>query len=131
MHQQVVNDCRLRPHDDLIHDLGAEDFRRPVFHFTKLRADLRFQGKAAQDAGTERMDGLDFQTPRRFNRAGKKGAGVVQLRPVNLPTSAQRLQCGAQGVVRHHRPVAKPLEQAVLHLGGGGFGVGQAEDVLR
>ena len=37
---------------------------------------------------------------------------------------------GPQAFVVHHRPVAQAMEEPALHLGGGGFGVGQAQHVL-
>ena len=52
------------------------------------------------------------------------------VRPTRL-VLAQLAQCRAQIGVRLHRPFAQPPEQAVLHLGRGGLGVGQAQDVLR
>jgi hypothetical protein len=45
-------------------------------------------------------------------------------------TFAQFGKFFAQGCVRLHRPFAKAAEQAVLHLGRGGLGIGEAEDVL-
>ena len=76
------------------------------------------------------MDRLDAQAARRFDRAGEKlaGAGQALGRQVKF---AQFHQIAAQVIVGLHRPLTQPLEQAVLHLGRGGLGIGQAQHVLR
>ncbi len=73
------------------------------------------------------MDRLDFQTTRRFNGTGKKRAGFPEhLKAQLVGIHSEPRQCIAQGLVRHHRPFTETAEQTVLHLGGGGLGIGQA-----
>ena len=86
--------------------------------------------EAAQNTCAKRVNGLDFQTARRFDRAGEQGARTCQLGVVDMFVDAKLLQFVAQFVIRHHRPSAKALKQAVLHLGRCCFGIGQAKDVL-
>jgi len=111
-------------------DLGAHLSRRPVVHLGEAGGDARLQREAAEEAGAEAVDGLDAQAPGRLDGAGEQlaGAGQALRRKRAL---AQRDQRVAQGGLGHHRPFAQPPEQPVLHLGGGGLGVGEAEDMLR
>ena len=77
------------------------------------------------------MDRLNFEPARGFNRAGKQRSCHAQLFGGKRIGHAKFGKRGAQISVFQHRPRSKPLEQAVLHLGGGGLGIGQTQDMLR
>ena len=113
-----------------VKDLGAQQIGGAVFHFRELGADAGLQRKAAQQRGAERMDRLDAQAAGRLDGAGKQRAGVFQKGAVGAVVQPKLLQrlCQPGGV--QHGPGAQPLEQPVLHLGCGGLGVGQAQDVF-
>ncbi len=73
------------------------------------------------------MQGLDLQPARRFQRLGEQGPGAWQImrRLVDL------FEIGAQVAVTADRPFAELIEQALLHFGGGGLGIGDAQNALR
>ena len=77
------------------------------------------------------MDGLDLQTARRFNRACKQRPSIPQSGAVHGAIDAQLFQLMPQLSIILHGPGTKTFEQTVLHLGCSGFGVGQAENMLR
>ncbi|MNY24514.1 hypothetical protein D3C86_1582340 [compost metagenome] len=101
-----------------------------VFQHGEARRDARLDGEAAQQLFAEGVDGLDLQPARRLQRAGEQAARLGQAGRVEAGGIAgvQFGQFGGQGGVVHDRPLAQGLEQAGLHLGGGGLGVGDAED---
>ncbi len=115
----------------LVYHLCAQQFCRAVFHFAKLWTDLRLKRKASQNACTERMDSLDFQAARCFDRARKECPCIAQLVGVDLAFDPHIIKRLAQIGIGHHRPVAQALEQAVLHLGRSSLGICQTQDVLR
>ena len=77
------------------------------------------------------MDGLNTQAAGRFDRTGEQAAGAGHVGGVGGINLSQFGQSLRQIFVWHHRPSAKALEQTVLHLCRGGFGVGKAQNVLR
>ena len=89
----------------------------------------RLQGEAAQQVFTEGMDRLDLETTGRFKRLGEEFAGLVRLAGLEV-AAEQILQFTRQHHVRRDRPVPEPLEQALLHLGRGSLGIGDAENGL-
>ena len=131
MRQQPLDLSAMAPDDHVVNDLSTERFGGHIFHLAKLRADASLKREAAQNTCAERVDRLDFQTTRSLNRAGEKLARAFQPRRINRPLGPKLHQVATQIVVAHHRPSAEAFEQAVLHLGGGGFGIGQTKNVLR
>ena len=103
-------------------DLG----RRCVLQHAEARRDAGLQRKAPQQLFAEGVDGLDLQPARRLQGAGEQGPGPRQVARL-LVDLLQRLD---QRLVGHHRPAAEVLIEPALHLGGGGLGVGDAEDRL-
>ena len=77
------------------------------------------------------MDGLNFQPTGRFDGARKKRARTAQFGIGQTGLLAQVCQLFAQLGIGQHGPGAQPQKQAVLHLGSGGFGVGEAQNTLR
>ena len=114
----------------LVDDLGLEQRGGAVLHLLELRRNPGLERKPSQDGGAERVDGLDLEPARRFDGAGKQRAGAAQRILGNMPLDPQIVQRVMQRRVVLHRPVTQALEQPVLHLAGGGLGVGQAEDVF-
>ena len=92
----------------------------------EMRRDLRLQRKPLQQSLAEAVDGVDLQSAFGFERPREQAPRVAHIvfgRAVH--------QCRERVVqfgILDRRPFAKHLEQAVLHLGGSGLGVGQAEN---
>ena len=128
---QVGDQMGLGPACHLVHNFGAQHVCRAIFDFAELRADFCLKREASQKGRTKRVDRLNFQTTRGFNRAGKQRARIRQLTRICGAFDAQVCQFRTQFIIRQHRPITQTLEQPVLHLGCGSFGVGQAQDVLR
>ena len=77
------------------------------------------------------MDRLDFQTTGRFNRQREQRTRSAQFLLVKVARDAKVCHLDTQTFVIAHGPFAQAFEQTVLHLGRGGFCVGQAQDMLR
>ena len=113
--------------------------RQPVEQFGGLR--LVEHGEARRDIGLERklmqqpraegVDGLHLQAARRLQRRGKQPprAGAVLRRSPSLPVES--LIFCVERVVGQRAPVGERAEHAVGHVGGGGLGEGDAEDLRR
>ena len=89
--------------------------------------------EAPQQLFAEGVDGLDLQPARRLQRAGEQAAGVGQVGRLQAGRVAavELDQIAGQFGVIHDGPAAQLLEQPRLHLGGGGLGVGDAQDLGR
>ncbi len=108
----------------------AEGDRRLVLQHGEARRDARLDGEAAQQLFAEGVDGLDLQPAGRLQGAGEQAprlgqAGRVEGGRVAVVQFGQRSR---QFAVVHDGPFAERLEQAGLHLGGGGLGVGHAQN---
>ena len=110
--------------------LGAQHFGGAVLHLGELWRHPGFERKAPQQARTKRVDGLNAQAAGGLDGAGKERARLPQPLGRQRAVKAELAQFGDELVVVEHRPGAESLEQPVLHLGGGGLGVGQAQDML-
>ena len=112
-------------------NFGAHQLCRAVVHFGELRGNARFQRKAPQKRGAEGMDRLNPQPARCFNGACEQAPRLQQGVGPDRAIYAQLAQRLAQVDFIQHCPAAQPPEQAVLHLGRGRFGIGQAQNALR
>ncbi len=115
-----------------VQHLLAQGAGLAVLEHAEPRGDAGLEREAAEQRLAEGVDRLDFQPAGGFERAGKEGAGACEPAGRNglggLAEGSERLpECR----VVEHGPRAERPEQAVLHLGRGGLGVGQAEDLLR
>ena len=108
----------------LLQHLGAQKGGTAVVQLGEAMGDAGLQREAAQKRGAEAVDRLHLQPARRFNRLREQAARGGQI---GIAPRAQLRQRRAQGRVGQHRPFAKALQQAVLHLAGGGLGIGQAQ----
>ena len=86
--------------------------------------------EAVQHALAEGVDGLDAQTPRRFQRMGKERAGPEPHARRRRGT-AQRHEVAFELKIARQRPFSQPLGDAAAHLGRRRLGVGEAENFLR
>ena len=124
-----VDGSRRRALGHIIEQIGDQPGLHALVDLGEAGADARLEREAAQNRGAEGMDGLDLEAARCLDRAGKKRTRAPQ--PVGVDRIlADLLQRRAQLGVRHHRPCAQALEQAVLHLHRGGLGIGQAQDAF-
>ncbi len=64
----------------------------------------------------------------RANSVRACASWAASIARVNAQRPQSARASSSSGIIAHS---PKPLEQAVLHLGGGGLGIGQAQDVLR
>ncbi len=108
----------------------AEGDRRLVLQHGEARRDACLDGEATQQFFAEGVDGLDLQPAGRLQGAGEQAARFGQAGGIEGGGVAvvQLRQFRRQFSVVHDGPFAQRLEQAGLHLGGGGLGVGHAQD---
>ena len=111
-------------------DVFAQQPGGAVIQFGELRRNASLKGEAAQQGGAEAVDGLDPQPARGLNRAGEQLPGFGQRAGGVAGVVAQIGKGAVQVGVGFHRPFTQAAEQPVLHLGRGGFGVSEAQDVL-
>ena len=91
----------------------------------EMGRDFCLKRKAAQQAFAEGVDGLDFQPAGGFQRLREKLPRAFERNGI-APAGVQLTQGIAQGEIFHQRPSAEAREQLVLHIGGGGAGIGEA-----
>ncbi len=115
----------------LVENFVAQQAGGAIVKLGEQRRDPGLERKAAQQAGTKAVDGLNPQAARRLDRARKQASGGGQRLVCQGAVNPKFDQLGAQAIVVQHGPTAKALEQAVLHLAGGGLGVGQAQNPPR
>ncbi len=117
---------------DPVEHLLAQRAGLAVLEHREARGDAGLEREAAQQRLAEGVDRLDLQPAGSFERAGEEGAGGGELGGRDGVGGLAELgeRAAERGVVEH-RPAAEGAEQAVLHLGRGGLGVGEAEDALR
>ncbi len=114
-----------------VEHLGAERAGLAVLQHGELGGDARLEREAAEQRLAEGVDGLDLQPARGLERTGEQGAGAGELGGWDRRGLAEGVEGVLQRGVVEHRPGAEGPEQPVLHLGRGGLGVGEAEDLLR
>ena len=125
-HRDAVQACHpVQRHG--LEDFGPQVRGRAVVEFGKPVRHPGFQRKAAQDGGAEAVDRLHLQPARRLDRLREQAPRGPQVGGARDP---QMGKLGPQRLVGQHRPAAQTGQQAVLHLGRGGLGVGQAQDAL-
>ena len=89
-----------------------------------------FEGKLLQQAGAQRVDGLNLQPARCFQRRGKQFACRFAQRHGRV-RDAGVADRGIERVVVERDPVAERREHALGHVGGGRLGEGEAQDLFR
>lgn len=101
-----------------------------VFQNGETGRDPGLQRETTQQLLTEGVKGLDLQPAGRLQRPGEQFAGAGQGGVIEGQRIAvvQPGQFTRQGGVVQHGPAAQLVEQPGLHLGGGGLGVGDAQD---
>src|SRR5690606_19690614 len=90
----------------------------------ETRRDICLKRKARQQAFAKGVNGLDFEAAGRFQRLREKRAGAREIGSVG----AELLKFRGKALIVSNAPTAETLEQAALHLGGGGFCVSDAEE---
>ncbi len=114
-------------------DLGAERAERGfpqlsavgVIEFAETGRDAGFEWEAAEEPAAECVDGFDPEAAGRLERLRKQLARLVDVFG-RFVLKLRQLVDERRFV--HDAPRAEALEQARLHLGGGGLGVGDAQD---
>ena len=96
----------------------------------ETRRHTGFEWKALQQALGKSVNGLHLQAARRLYRAGEQRAGALDLGRF-LFDAGQVMQNFRKPIRGHSDPLGQLAKHALRHLGGGGFGVGQAQDALR
>ena len=113
-------------HAQPLDQLGA----RAVLQHLEARRDIRLERKLVQQPRAERVDGLHLQSARRVERLREQASRMRALLHVR-PAALDAGDLGVERLVGERRPFRQRLEHAVRHVGGGGLGVGEAEDLLR
>ncbi len=129
--QKALQDGRVGAKSNLVQSFGLQQRGRAIVDLLKGRADAGFQRKSPQQSRTEAVDRLDADAAGRLDRLGEQLPRPRQPVGCRVVAFTQFGQCRHQIGIRGHRPAAQRLEQPVLHLGGGGLGVGQAQDRQR
>ena len=115
-----------------VEGLGAKRAGLALLQHGEAGRDPGLERKPAQQRVAEGVDRLDLEPAWGFERPGEQGAGPVE--PVGRDRGAGLAECGQGGAqlgLGQHRPSPEGAEQPALHLGGGGLGVGEAQDLLR
>ena len=86
------NQNRFSAQRHLLNAITAQLQSGAIVHFLKVWADPSLKRKPPQQCGAKRVNGLNFQPTRGFNRAGKQGAGVAQLIGCQLLSDPKRAQ---------------------------------------
>ena len=110
--------------------LVRQQRRRLVLQHREGGRHAGLKRKAPQELFAEGMNGLDLQAARRLQRASEQAARLRQSRFAERGGIAvvQRGHGLGELAIVHHGPAAQLIEQPRLHLGGGGLGVGDAQD---
>ncbi len=96
----------------------------------EVRRDIGLEWEELQKPLAEGVQGLDLEPARRLDRAGEQLSRELELGRTGLPGAALDDRRG-QRLVIEARPVGQRLENAARHVGGGGLGEGEAEDLRR
>ena len=128
---QTVDQRPIFAQCHFINNLTAKQRRCTLFHFRELRRHTGLQRKAPKKGRTKRVDRLNFQAARRFDGLGKQSPGFFQKLRGDFSLDPKTRKGFSQLIRVFHGPFAQALEQSVLHLACGGFGIGQAQNVLR
>ena len=127
MQPRQVRDGRIAGLGHFLQNPGAQGAGAAVVQFREPHRHAGLQRKAPQKRRAEAVDRLHLQPAGRLDRAGEKTPRLGQIGGAPL---AKRGQFGAQSGFGQHRPFPQPRQQAVLHLGRGGLGIGQAQDAF-
>ncbi len=100
-----------------------------ILHHAKMRRNLRFQRKAAQQRLAKRMNSADAHAARQIQHAHEQRPGA---RPRHfIRRDLQRFQRCIQAVIVHGDKATQPALQADRHLSRGRLGERQAKDARR
>ncbi len=100
-----------------------------VEHF-EMGRNVGLQRKLVQHRFAEGVDGLDLQPARCFQRLGEQAPRPAHGVAIG-PATVQRLDPRRQFRVAKRRPFRQCRKHPVRHVGCGGAGVGQAQDLRR
>jgi hypothetical protein len=93
-----------------------------------MAGDVGLERKLMQHRFAKGMYGLDLESAGRFQRAGEELSGKLELIGFRR-LALDRLDFLCQLDIGQRGPAAQIRENAVLHVGGGRLGVGQAKDL--
>ncbi len=101
-----------------------------VVEHGESRGHIGLERKLLQQPRAQRVNGLHFQASRRLQRAGEQFTRRLSQACIGMwnPGFAdRRIKCG----IVERDPMAECGKHALRHVGGSGFGEGDAEDLLR
>ena len=101
-----------------------------VVEHGEARGHIGLERELLQQPRAQRVDGLHLQPARRLQRAGEQFAGRLPQAWAGM-RNAGLADRRIQRVVVERHPMAEGGEHALCHVGGGGFGEGDAEDFFR
>ena len=110
---------------------GGGEFGAPqILDGFEIRRDIGLEREEVQQPLAEPMQGEDFQPARRLDGLREKPARGGEFLRTGFRL-ARRRHRRAQRLILHHRPAREHFENALRHIGGGGFGESEAEDFRR
>ena len=101
-----------------------------VVHHGESRRHVGLERELLEQAGAQRVDRLYLQPTRRLQRAGEQFSRFAAQLSVRMGDAYVADRCVECGIIQRH-PMAKRGEHALGHVGGGGLGEGDAEDLFR
>ena len=104
--------------------------RLALVHDLEVRRDVGLEREELQQPLAEGVQSLDLEPARRFDRSGEQLPGEGERRRTG-PAGAGRDNVLRERLVVEARPFGERHEDAAGHIGGGGLGEGQAEDLRR
>jgi hypothetical protein len=103
---------------------------RALFQHLEARRHVGLERKLVQQPRAERMDGLHLQPARRVERLCEQAPRMHAPRWVGQIAFDPRDGLVQPGIVERG-PFGQRVEHAVRHVGSGGLGIGQAQDLFR
>ena len=115
---------------DLERELVEQFLGRRLVEHGEARGDVGLERELVQQPRAEGVDGLHLEPARRLQRRSEQPPRPGAFARAGLAASGQSDAFVERGIVQH-RPVGERTEDAVRHVGGGGLGEGDAEDLGR
>ncbi len=103
---------------------------RSLVQHGEVRGHVGLERELMQQPRAKGVDGLHLEAAGRLQRGGKKAPRPRALDGVGLAAGRKRDLPVERGVAERG-PARQPLEHLVRHIGGGGLGEGDAEDLGR
>ena len=128
--RRLALEPRFERRDRVVARLDHQRRRLALVDDLEMRRNVGLERKELQQPFAEGVQGLDFEAARGFDRPGEQLSGEGERRRSG-PGSAGLDDPRGQRLVVEARPLGERGEDAAGHVGRGGLGEGQAEDLRR